>query len=235
MSRLILVHGDKGGVGKSTLSRAVLDYLYRRIRIPVVYDADHRNSQVHRFYKDIFPVNQLDLNIPGAFDKILDKLAEGKKTADKYSVFVDLPAQAGGDIEDALSEMRFVDAMDSINARATVLFVMGRSIDSVNALQIAINAFGTSADYVVVKNGFFGDADHYTIYDSSPLRQTLIKAGAKELVIPSLWGDSYDAVDRLNLPFFKVAESELPLSTKARVSSWLDKFDAQFEKIDSWL
>ncbi|CAK0747684.1 putative Chromosome partitioning protein ParA [Gammaproteobacteria bacterium] len=235
MSRLILVHGDKGGVGKSTLSRAVLDYLYRKIRIPVVYDADCRNSQVYRFYKDIFPVNQLDLRIRGAFDKILDKLSEGKKTTEKYSVFVDLPAQAGKDLDEALSEMRFVDALDSIHARATVLFVIGRSMDSVNALQIASNIFGTSADFVVIKNGFFGEPDHYTLYDSSQIRQNLLKGGAKELLIPVLWGDAYDAVDRLNLPFFKVAESELPLSTKARVSSWLDKFDAQFEKIDSWL
>jgi hypothetical protein len=235
MSRLILVHGDKGGVGKSTLSRAVLDYLYRKMRVPVVYDADSRNSQVYRFYKDTLPVNQLNLRIPGAFDKILDKLAECKKTVDKYSVFMDLPAQAGNDIEEALFEMRFVDALKSIQSRVTLLFVIGRSLDSVNALQIAADAFKDSADYVIVKNRFFGEPDHYSIYDSSSIRQSLLKNGAKELLMPSMWGDAYDAVDRLNLPFLKVADSELPLSIKARVSSWLDKFDEQLEKIDSWL
>jgi hypothetical protein len=235
MSRLILVHGDKGGVGKSTLSRAVLDYLYRRIRVPFVYDADFRNSQVHRFYKDVFPVNQLNLTTTGAFDKILDNLAEGQKSGERYSVFVDLPAQAGSDLDEALAEMRFVDALDSINALVTLLFVIGRTQDSINALRIASGVFGTSANFVVVKNAFFGDADHYTLYDSSQVRKDLIKSGAKELVLPAMWGDAYDAVDRFSLPFFKVAESELPLSTKARVSSWLDKCDVQFEKIDSWL
>jgi hypothetical protein len=235
MSRLILVHGDKGGVGKSTLSRSVLDYLYRGIRVPVVYDADYRNSQVHRFYKDVFPVEQLDLGVTGAFDQILDNLAEAQKSTEKHNIFVDLPAQAGSDLDEALSEMRFVEALDSIHARVTLLFVVGRSQDSINALRIAYNVFGGSSDFVIVKNAFFGGPDHYTLYNSSPIRDQLITAGAKELLIPSMWGDAYDAIDRLNLPFFKVAESELPLSIKARVSSWLDKCDTQFEKIDSWL
>jgi hypothetical protein len=235
MSRLILVHGDKGGVGKSTLSRGLLDYLYRKIRVPIVYDADARNSQVHRFYKDIFPIEQLNLRKGIAFDKILNRLADGKKTTDKYNVFVDFPAQAGGDIEETFSEMRFIDALDSIGARITLLFVMGRSMDSVNALQTASEVFGSSCDFVVVKNKFFGDPDHYNLYDSSQIRPNLIKAGAKEVLMPNLARDAYDAVDRASLPFFKVAESELSLSIKARVSSWLDKFDEQFEKIDSWV
>jgi len=235
MSRLILVHGDKGGVGKSTLSRAVLDYLYRRIRVPVVYDADHRHSQVYRFYKDIFPVKRIDSRMHSAFDQILNKLAEGKKSTEKFNVFVDLPAQAGSDIEDALTEMRFIDALESIHARATILFAIGRATDSINALQIAFNAFSRDADFVIVKNGFFGDSESYDIYDSSQIRQNVIKSGTKEIFIPALKGDAYESVDRLNLPFFKVAESELFLATKARVSSWLDKCDMEFEKIDSWL
>ncbi|CAK0757519.1 putative Chromosome partitioning protein ParA [Gammaproteobacteria bacterium] len=235
MSRLILVHGDKGGVGKSTLSRAVLDYLYRRIRVPVVYDADHRHSQVYRFYKEIFPVNKIDTRMHSAFDTLLDKLADGKKSAEKYNVFVDLPAQAGSDIEDALTEMRFVDALESIHARVTLLFAIGRATDSIKALQIALNAFERNADFVIVKNGFFGDSESYDIYNSSQIRQSVLKTGAKEIFVPALRGDAYEAVDRLNLPFFKAAESELPLSTKARVSAFLDKCDTEFEKIDSWL
>ncbi|CAK0764919.1 Chromosome partitioning protein ParA [Gammaproteobacteria bacterium] len=235
MSRLILVHGDKGGVGKSTLARATLDYLYRKNRIPVVYDADNRNGQLHRFYNDVFPVNQLNIDLRGSFDEVLDKVAENKKSTSKANVFVDLPAQAGNSVEAALSELRLVEALDSIRARATLLFVIGRTTDSINALQIAFDLFGEIADFVVVKNEFFGDADRFTLYGASETHKNLVKSGAKELLIPTLWGDTYDVVDRLNLPFFKVAESDLPLSTKARVSSWLKKFDTQFENIDSWL
>jgi len=235
MSRLILVHGDKGGVGKSTLARATLDYLYRKGRIPVVYDADNRNGQIYRFYKDVFPVSQLDIDKRGSFDEVLDKVAENKRGAGKINVFVDLPAQAGNSVDTALSELRLVEALDSIRARATMMFVIGRTTDSVNALQIAFDLFGEIADFVVVKNEFFGEADRFTLYEASLTHQNLLKSGAKELLIPPLWGDTYDLVDQLNLPFFKVAESDLQLSVKARVNAWLKKFDAQFEKIDSWL
>lgn len=235
MSRLILVHGDKGGVGKSTLARATLDYLYRRDRVPIVYDADNRNGQIHRFYHDLFPVTQLDINLRGSFDEVLDKVAENKSVANKLNVFVDLPAQAGNSVDVALSELRLVDALDSIRARATLFFVIGRTTDSINALQIAFDLFESIADFVVVKNEFFGDANRFTFYERSLTRQNLEKSGAKELLIPALWGDTYDVVDRLNLPFCKVTDSALPLSTKARVNTWLNKFDAQFEKVDSWL
>ncbi|CAK0765966.1 putative Chromosome partitioning protein ParA [Gammaproteobacteria bacterium] len=235
MSRLILVHGDKGGVGKSTLARATLDYLYRRRRVPIVYDADNCNGQIYRFYKDIFPVKQLNIDLRGSFDEVLDKIAANKKASSQTNVFVDLPAQAGNSIDAALSELRLVEALDSIHARATLLFVIGRTKDSVNAIQIAFDLFGEIADLVVVKNEFFGEADRFIIYDASPTHQNIVKSGAKELLIPALWGDTYSIVDRLSLPFFRVAESNLQLSVKARISAWLNKFDAQFEKIDSWL
>lgn len=234
MSRLILVHGDKGGVGKSTLARATLDYLYRKTRIPIVYDADNRNAQVYRFYNEVFPVTKININQRGAFDLVLDKMAENQKAA-KVNVFVDLPAQAGNSVDAALSELQLVDALDSIRARATLLFVIGRTSDSIDALQIAFDLFGAIADFVVVKNEFFGEATRFTLYEASATRQLLEKNGAKELIIPTLWGDTYDLIDKLNLPFFKVAESNLQLSTKARVMAWLNKFDVQFEKIDSWL
>lgn len=235
MSRLILVHGDKGGVGKTTLARATLDYLYRKTRVPVVYDADNRNGQIYRFYKDVFPVKQIDINLRGSFDEVLDKVAENKKSGTALNVFVDLPAQAGNSVDVALSELRLVDALDSIRARATLLFVIGRTTDSIQALQLAFDLFGAIADFVVVKNEFFGESERFVLYEGSPTHQTLVKNGAKEILVPPLWGDTYDVVDRLNLPFFKVAESNLPLSTKARVSAWLSKFDTQFDKIDSWL
>ncbi len=235
MSRLVLVHGDKGGVGKSTLARAALDYLYRKSRVPVVYDADNRNGQIHRFYNSVFPVHQIDINVRGAFDEVLDSVAEGQKATSKVNVFVDLPAQAGNSVDMALSELKLVDALDSIRARATLLFVMGRTTDSVNALQVAFDLFKGIADFVVVKNEFFGEASRYTLYEASTTHQTLLKSGAKTLLMPSMWGDTYDAVDKLHLPFCKVAESDLPLSTKARVSAWLSKCDTQFAAVDAWL
>ncbi len=235
MSRLVLVHGDKGGVGKSTLARAVLDYLYRKNRIPAVYDADNRNGQIHRFYNSVLPVNKVDINVRGAFDEVLDRVAENQKAANKVNVFVDLPAQAGNSVDMALSELRLVEALDSIRARATLLFVIGRTTDSVSALQLAFDLFKDIADFVVVKNEFFGEANRYTLYETSATHQTLVDSGAKTLLIPTMWGDTYDTVDKLHLPFCKVAESDLPLSTKARVSSWLSKCDAQLATVDAWL
>src|SRR3990170_6290076 len=53
---LIVVGADKGGVGKTTLCRALLDYLGRRNILARAFDAEHPRGTLKRFYPGITEV-----------------------------------------------------------------------------------------------------------------------------------------------------------------------------------
>src|SRR5688572_32019149 len=76
---LILVGADKGGVGKTTISRAILDYLARRNIMTRAFDTENPRGTLHRFYPNITEV--IDLHHVGDQMKILDTL----DTADRKS------------------------------------------------------------------------------------------------------------------------------------------------------
>ena len=69
---LILVGADKGGVGKTTISRALLDYLSRKSVQARAFDTEHPRGTLHRFYPGITEV--IDLSQVADQMKILDTL-----------------------------------------------------------------------------------------------------------------------------------------------------------------
>src|SRR6476620_5154553 len=50
---LILVGADKGGVGKTTISRCILDYLARKNIMSRAFDTENPRGTLHRFYPNI--------------------------------------------------------------------------------------------------------------------------------------------------------------------------------------
>ncbi|MCC5623331.1 hypothetical protein [Nostoc sp. CHAB 5715] len=74
--RLIIVTGDKGGVGKSTFARALFQ-LYINKSLPcVTYEADLRNPQLERYFKkDYRPIiRYIDIFHRGGADDLLINL-----------------------------------------------------------------------------------------------------------------------------------------------------------------
>lgn len=49
---LILVGADKGGVGKTTISRALLDYVARKNIMARAFDTENPRGTLHRFYPE---------------------------------------------------------------------------------------------------------------------------------------------------------------------------------------
>src|SRR5688572_33045610 len=83
---LILVDADKGGVGKTTISRAILDYLGRKNIMSRAFDTENPRGTLHRFYPNNTEV--IDLHHVGDQMKILDTL----DTANVRLTLVDLKA-----------------------------------------------------------------------------------------------------------------------------------------------
>jgi hypothetical protein len=91
--RLILTHGEKGGVGKTTVARVVADFLNARDASFRAFDAEGTTGQLLRFH----PNETAAVNVASAASvaPVLDYLMEpgGKRLA-----LVDLGARSGDEV-----------------------------------------------------------------------------------------------------------------------------------------
>ena len=71
-----MVGADKGGVGKTTISRALLDYLHRHNVLARAFDTENPRGTLHRFYPAITEI--IDLHNVADQMKVLDTLETAK-------------------------------------------------------------------------------------------------------------------------------------------------------------
>src|SRR5690242_245700 len=74
MKKLILVTGDKGGVGKSFVARTVADHLLSEKIEFRAFDTDRTNATFFRFYPQL--VEGLNVEQPQDLDRLLTELSE---------------------------------------------------------------------------------------------------------------------------------------------------------------
>lgn len=232
--RLILVTGDKGGTGKTTFSRGLLDVLIGQEKKWAAYDGDCRNPQLHRHYQSVgHGVTRLDITAQGGADVLLDDMEQGNSKV----MLVDLPAGAGAALESFESETGFFSACQELEYGVTFVSVLSRVRDSVNALRILMEFSKGRADHVAVKNLHCGEPDKFRRFDGSKAKQALLDGGGSLLLMPDLFDDTYDFVDEHSLSFRVAAGPESPLkrSHRSRVFQWLKGFESEVCKAGSVL
>jgi CobQ/CobB/MinD/ParA nucleotide binding domain len=220
---LILVTGDKGGTGKSTFARGLLDVLSHRGVKVAAYDGDRRNSQLFRHYRSIEGgVTQLDVMATGGADQLLDDMESGVAPV----MLVDLPAGAGAALEDFEKETGFLEGATELGYRVSLVSVLSPVRDSVNALRVLMDALGEQANYVAVKNLHFGSDAQFELFNESKVKQELVRREGLMLSMPKLFGETYSLVDNKSLTF-RMASKDLVMSQRRRVYQWLDLFEKE--------
>jgi hypothetical protein len=234
LKRLILITGDKGGTGKSTFARGLLDtLLYREVNC-LAYDSDKRNSQLSRHYSEVRAgVKLIDITAKGGGDILIDEMDEHKAPV----MIVDLPAGAGEHIERFEREMGFIAAAAEMGYGVTLVSVLSRVKDSTNALRLMLDSTSVGVQHVAVKNLYFGEESRFVLFDESQVVQRLLDTGGKVLKMDDLLDDTYGLIDQQNLTFRAAAGNKSPLSRshRARVYQWLKKFETEVEQVGSVL
>jgi hypothetical protein len=197
--RLILAHGEKGGVGKTTVARVIADFLNSRDTAFRAFDAEGSTGQLLRFHPS--ETAAVDVSNAASIAPVLDYVMEagGKRVA-----LVDLGARSGEDVKNWLYRGGALEEAEGGRLGITVVYVLGGAVDSVGHLKECFGALGRDVSYVVVKN--FGVAGKFDVYDQSNVRQDLLSVGAREIAFPALDGSVYQAVDRAIVSFSAFAE-----------------------------
>jgi hypothetical protein len=109
--------------------------------------------------------------------------------------------------------------------------VLSRVKESLAQLKRLVDFCGDRADYVVIKNLYWGDDNKFTRYNSSEIRQTIAKFGGTELLLPELFDDIFDLIDANDLTFREALEHEaFTLSNQSRVYGWITACEKEFDQ-----
>lgn len=225
--RIIWVTGSKGGTGKSTFARGLLDVLLKHGVDVAAFDGDPDNSQLYRFYKDVGGgVTRVAITERDGGDELLLTMEEGEAAV----ILVDTPAGAREVLANLEDEFGLLSALPELGYRMTMVSLLSRVKDSVNQLKYAFNEM---ADYdvahVVVKNLFYGDKDKFRIFDRAKVQQQIKDAGGAVIQMRDLFEDTYELLDDHDLAFQQataVSDVVLPPDVR-RVNQWRKHFEAQ--------
>ncbi|MBV8816730.1 MAG: hypothetical protein JO022_00160 [Acidobacteriaceae bacterium] len=198
--RLIITHGEKGGVGKTTIARIIADYLGSRDLAFRAFDAEGDTGQLLRFHSS--ETSPIDMGDAASVSPVLDYLMDG---SGKRLALVDLGARSGSELKSWLYRGGALEEAAGGKLGITVVYVLGGAVDSVGHLKECFQALGRDANYVIVKNT--GVATRFEVYDQSKIREELMKVGAKEISMPALDQAVYQSVDRASIPFSAFADN----------------------------
>ena len=228
--RIIWVTGGKGGTGKSTFARGLLDTL-RAAGIKVVaFDGDPDNSQLFRFYKNAdVTVTRIPIHKRNGADDIIMEMEEAQTPI----ILVDVPAGGGNLLTGLEDEVGFLSALEEVGYQMTLVTVLSRIKDSVNQLKLAMDVTEgyNNIAHVAVKNLYFGDCDRFRLFDGSKTKGRLLERGGVVLEMPDLFDDTYELLDQLNLPFRSLlSDKSFPRAQRSRINKWLKEFESAVER-----
>ncbi len=165
MKRQIIFASDKGGVGKSYGSRTFLDLARRAGRTVSAWDLDGSTGSLALLYPDRNP------QVGAGIEDVRDPKAKGEWLEALYGaaddVLLDVPGGALDDLTRVLDGGAPSLVAEARNAgrELVVVSVIGIKRDATGTPQDAIDRFGSAVHHVVLKNGYFGDADDFVIFD----------------------------------------------------------------------
>jgi hypothetical protein len=227
--RLILVLTDKGGTGKSLFSRGVADYLIRKqfSSSALLVDGDGEVGQLLQFYKGagVISAQIVDEQQRDQFMEILE--------SNRPLIIVDLPAAAISNLAKLEAEINFFKVVKDHGYQLTLCNVMSPFKASVRSVKAMIELAGANADYVVVKNRFFGEDADFHLYESGKGKKALAAHKGVEISMPRISTGVLAELDAKNIPFWQaVDDGQLKLAYRCRVNQWLKEFDEQLHKLN---
>ncbi len=228
---VIVVGADKGGVGKTTVSRTLLDYFSANNVATRAFDTESPRGTLKRFHPDNAEI--VDITATADQMKILDTLNTGIPSVTVIDVRAGLMSPSLASLRD----IGFLDAAKGGEITFAVFHILGPSIASLEEIAETANFMG-GAKYFLVKNFInntsFFEWDHAT-YNAYFHR---IK-DATELTIPKLDEMAYEQVEIASVPFLKfVANKDInnenadySFVLRGYVRHWLGKVWGEYDRI----
>jgi hypothetical protein len=228
---LILVGADKGGVGKTTISRALLDFFARKNVLTRAFDTENPRGTLKRFYPSITEI--IDLGNVAHQMKVLDTL----ETANVPITLVDLKA---GNLSYSLDLFERIGVLEAARAgqfNLGLFHVVGPSIASLDEIG-EIARYLQGVEYIVARN--FINETNFFEWDQTTHRKYFEKIPkAQEIDIPKLNEMAFEQVDVAGVTFKDFIDNraadgqpgKFSFVLRGYVRKWCSEIDEEFARV----
>jgi hypothetical protein len=188
------VGGSKGGVGKSVVSIALVDYLNLSNLDPLQIETDTANPDVAALYQDQAVFADLDER-----DGWLEMLKHIEDNPDRI-VVINSAARANTGLEKYGKDLLF-DALREMGRPCEAFWVVNRTKDSVAMLADFLQMTAGGIPVHVVRNLYFGPSHKFELLNTSNTLEKANATGGKTLDFPDLADRVYEKmnVQRMNV------------------------------------
>jgi hypothetical protein len=228
---VIIVGADKGGVGKTTVARTLLDY-FTAHQIPTrAFDTEAPKGTLKRFHPDLTDVVDMT-RVPDQM-KIFDTL----NSADAAVTLIDVRAGLMSPTLRALRDIGFIEAAKKGQITFAVFHILGPSIASLDEIADTAGYLG-DAKYFMVKN--YINNHHFFEWDEATHASYFKRVkDAVEVAIPKLNEMATEQVELASVPFLTFIANKKqggdPASysfvLRGYVRHWLGNVWAEYDRI----
>ncbi|MEP7300364.1 MAG: mobilization protein [Caldimonas sp.] len=212
------IGGEKGGVGKSLMSRVLAQYMIDHEQPFLGFDTDKSHGALMRFYAGYAS--------PVTVDKVesLDAIVEAAVDVPGRRILVDLAAQTHDPLATWMEEAGVLSLADELGMKLFYWHVMDSGKDSVDLLRRLLDRFGTGLSYVIVRNQVRGG--DFSVLEQSGEQARAIAMGAHVVSVKKLNEAVIQKIDNTSSSFWKAKSSDkdssgLGLMDRQRVKMWL--------------
>jgi hypothetical protein len=228
MSTIHFIGGEKGGVGKSVLSRLLSQYFLDKSLTYVGLDCDQSHATLTRYYKEF--TRSINLDQYEETDQIIELALE-----EDQKVVIDLPAQSERFLDRWMEDSDVIELCAEMEIPVVYWYVVDDGRDSVQLLNKFLHKYKNMLNVVVVKNAGRG-------VDFSELEALPVLSGHDgntkllQVTLPALHGGSIRKIDKLNFSFWAAInvksgdDQHLSLMERQRTKLWVKHTYEMFDK-----
>jgi len=228
---VIVVGADKGGVGKTTVARTLLDYFNAHHIATRAFDSESPKGTLARFHPDVSEI--VDVTSVADQMRIFDTLS----SADANVTVIDVRAGLLTPTLRSLRDIGFLDAAKKGQLTFVVLHILGSSIASLNEIE-ETSTFAGDGKYFLVKN-FINNTSFFEWDQATHAAYFSKFKDAVEITIPKLNEMAYEQVELASVPFLTFVANKGPKGESANYSfvlrgyvrHWLGNVWGEYDRI----
>ena len=222
---IFLVGGGKGGVGKSLMSMALLDFLQAGGQDPFLVETDTSVPDVFKAYQEEIPGELVNLDEREGWIELVNLVASRAEST--------IVINTGARNQTGVSNFgrTLSKALGHLGRKLVVLWMIDRKRESLELLSDFMAAM-PEAEVHVVRNLYLGSEKKFELYNGSKMESGIEGRGSKSVNLPELADRVTDAMNKGRMTIAK-AVGELSLGDRMEVERWREECAAMLSQVVS--
>ncbi|WP_178381626.1 mobilization protein [[Phormidium ambiguum] IAM M-71] len=215
-TKIHLIDGEKGGVGKSLFARVLIQYFMDKKYPFLAVDADRSNPDVSRIYESVCRSALFSEDEKKFFEA--DKIFEW---AFENSVIVNLPAQVYPLVTNWIEKNNLIELGKQSKISFCKWFVCTGGYDSVQLFLKSVQHFEKRIAHVLVRNCGLED-DWSSVEEMEEVQNAVKKYEVKVIDFPKFYSRERNAIDARGITFELARNSqEFGVLGRQRIKSFI--------------